>query len=658
MSDEFEINSAAAAGLIDACGLADPQTNPPDLRVVHFWAALVFAACFFLPLVQIEGNFLPARDFPPILSILGHPRWCVLSRWLYAIPLLGALAALLCRNAGADAWRLKTVVLAAAGVSPFAAMIVALGAGVGFFVLWNMLNVGAWMVLTAAVLLLGLAGAEYACRDLPKVQLRPWLGITRPEYNVWTLSYTRKKLIMMFAWLLWGDLVFNLMNTIFAPAMQFQLDRMKIPQQWNAWLISTFPAVVNFIMVPIISFRSDRTRTRFGRRIPYILATIVPLTLIICVLGYSEDIAGWIRRSPWPSRLHLAPTTLIICAMAVLIACYDFSNVFVNCVFWYLFRDVIPAKFMGRYMAAFAIMGGVAGLIWNQFFYLGIFDPRSTRAIYSGIGLLYFFGFGLMCFMVKEGQYPPPTDEVKTDPWLSRTSHAVVTFVRECFLSHPIYFMFYLANAMFFLAGACDSYFELLQIKGMGFSPAAKANLAAALIPVAMLFNVLMGWVSDRMHPLRAFLLAATCSLPFYFIQFYLRDWHIGSLILSTFTLWAIVQFVRTPLTSLNNVAGVPMLVRLYPAKQYGQFSSAAASFRHLMMIGGTFLGGLFVPWAIRHAHGDAGYRAIFLWQGFFQILGVFFLWIVYFIWRANGGENFQYDPENPRGAAPVPAST
>src|SRR5208282_869933 len=109
---------------------------------------------------------------------------------------------------------------------------------------------------------------------------------------------------------------------------------------------------------------------------------------------------------------------------------------------------------------------------WNQFFYLKIFNSHTVWHIYCTTGLRYFFGFGLMCFMVKEGQYPPVTDEVKGEPWLRRTGHAVMTYFREYFLSHPIYRMFYLSDAMFMVSGACTiGYYELLRVKGMGFSP-------------------------------------------------------------------------------------------------------------------------------------------------------------------------------------------
>ena len=61
------------------------------------------------------------------------------------------------------------------------------------------------------------------------------MAVTGPQYQVWTLSYTRKGLIAIFCWLLWGDLVWRLMEMVFQPTMQFQLDRLHIPKKWE-WL--------------------------------------------------------------------------------------------------------------------------------------------------------------------------------------------------------------------------------------------------------------------------------------------------------------------------------------------------------------------------------------------------------------------------------------
>ena len=44
-------------------------------------------------------------------------------------------------------------------------------------------------------------------------------------------------------------------------------DRLGVPMQWVGYMMGTAAAVINMTFVPVISFRSDRTRTRAaGRR--------------------------------------------------------------------------------------------------------------------------------------------------------------------------------------------------------------------------------------------------------------------------------------------------------------------------------------------------------------------------------------------------------
>ena len=98
-------------------------------------------------------------------------------------------------------------------------------------------------------------------------RLRRWLGFTDDSFKVGTLSYTRGRLILMFFWLLWGDLVWSIMEKIYPVSMPFQIDRLGIPKQWITWMTLTATSFLGVFMVPIISFCSDRTRTRWGRRV-------------------------------------------------------------------------------------------------------------------------------------------------------------------------------------------------------------------------------------------------------------------------------------------------------------------------------------------------------------------------------------------------------
>ena len=83
-------------------------------------------------------------------------------------------------------------------------------------------------------------------------RLRNWFTHTGPEYQVGTLTYTRLGLFMIFVWLLWGDLVWSLMEMIFPASMPLQLDRLGVPKEWIGYMMGTAGAVINMTFVPVV----------------------------------------------------------------------------------------------------------------------------------------------------------------------------------------------------------------------------------------------------------------------------------------------------------------------------------------------------------------------------------------------------------------------
>ena len=58
-------------------------------------------------------------------------------------------------------------------------------------------------------------------------------------------------------------------------------------------------------------------------------------------------------------------------------------------------------------------------------------------------GVAYAVGFMLMCLFVREGEYPPPPQNLNRAPGLLSSAE---TYARECF-THRLYWYFFLANA-------------------------------------------------------------------------------------------------------------------------------------------------------------------------------------------------------------------
>lgn len=453
-----------------------------------------------------------------------------------------------------------------------------------------------------------------------------------PGYTVGTLTYTKAGLIAMVFWMMVGGAAFSLMESVFPSSITLQLKRLGVPEQWMPIMIGTVGQVINFVISPIVSFRSDRTRSRWGRRIPYILATMPPLCLCLVALGFTDDIGRYIRHSAWPAELHLSPLTLIILFVGLLITLFQFFNDILNTVYWYLFADVVPIGFLGRFNGISGVVSSGCGVFFSAFIYGKI--QTDTRQIYIGAAALYLVGTVLMCWKIREGQYPTATDEPPhASRWRTFVSD-VQTYLRECFC-HPLYIAYYIYNALLAMANACSFAVILFFIYDLGFSMDHMGKFGAILSIGGMLIAFPIGWFIDRIHPIYASLLAISLLIPANFVTFFM----------GSFAMYMVVQTLRLPIGQLARCAQSTLNMRLMPKKQYGQFCSANDLVRSFTLIFGGILGGFFIHHYCR-LHGNGGYAYFWLWSSAFDVAALICLFIVYLYWRKMGGTHFSFDAE------------
>src|SRR5205823_9491876 len=123
---------------------------------------------------------------------------------------------------------------------------------------------------------------------------------------------------------------------------------------------------------------------------------------------------------------------------------WDLANIFVNTIYYYLFNDVVPAKYMSRFFAMFRVVFSLAGMAFAKWVYP--YWSTHFRSIFVIAGIGYAVGFLLMCLFVREGEYPPPPENVDhRRGFLS----SVKTYAKECF-THRLYWFFFLANTCTF----------------------------------------------------------------------------------------------------------------------------------------------------------------------------------------------------------------
>ena len=83
-------------------------------------------------------------------------------------------------------------------------------------------------------------------------------------YRCGTLTYTKAGVLSLFLWLLWGDFVFTLMETVVPSIVPLQLEKLGANNTTIGLIGVTIAGVMNMTMNPVISFKSDRHRSKWG----------------------------------------------------------------------------------------------------------------------------------------------------------------------------------------------------------------------------------------------------------------------------------------------------------------------------------------------------------------------------------------------------------
>jgi maltose/moltooligosaccharide transporter len=467
-------------------------------------------------------------------------------------------------------------------------------------------------------------------------------------YHVGTLTYTKAALINVFCWMLWGDLCLNMMESIIPRMVPLQLQKLGASNAVIGILTGSIFSLMNWIMNPLISTLSDRHRSKLGRRMPFMLYPTPFLALFLTLVGFSTNIAGYIR-SAFPRagntighffatvlpdvRMLPVSAQLTIGVIAVMLVLYKFFDLFPQCVYYYLFTDVIPQEVMGTFICLFRLTGIFGTIIFH--YWLLQYADTHPRAIYLGCGVLYLIAFTLLSLMVKEGNYPPPPPKRK-DPVL-----ATASWFRESF-SSPFYWKYFLTSACFRWSFVPFNVFLIVFAqKKLGMEAGEFGHSVAIALMVQMPLLVFLGPVLDRFHPVRVGIVGYVCMILAGVAGFFLIQSK------TTFLIFTLMEFVAI---AIFTAALSTMGPRLLPRQRYGQFCAANA------MVAESGL--LVLTWICGMVLDHFGERFIYLWVAVFSSLGLGMTFILFHAWKARGGDESYTPPEDyfplPAGAAAI----
>lgn len=454
--------------------------------------------------------------------------------------------------------------------------------------------------------------------------LPPASPAPRKVWRVGTLTYTSGGLVILFCWLLAGDFAWSMKERSVMWVVQLLIKKFEASDMIAGLMIGTLPQALALVLTPIVSYKSDRHRGPWGRRIPFLVIPTPIAALSMVGLAYSPVMGEALHSVLGASSPGENPSILIV--FAVFWTLFEVATVIANAVFFALINDVVPKEVLGRFYGMFRATGLLVAMTFNYF----LFGKAETHytAIFVGIGLIYGVGFTAMCLKVKEGSYPPPPP---VQPGRAGgTVAAVRTYFRDCF-TRPYFLWVYATVALSWMAIVVVNLFNLFYAQSVGMSMDTYGKYLAATFLISFIFAYVLGSFADRLHPLRLGLGLMTV---------YAIVMLVAGLFVHDAPSFGVALLAYGVMGGSWQTATASLTMKLFPQSRYAEIDSARALVTSFgLMIVGPIMG----RFLDLTGH---NYRYVYLAAAFLAILAVLTGLVVYRRFLHYGGPHNYTPPE------------
>lgn len=390
-------------------------------------------------------------------------------------------------------------------------------------------------------------------------------GTTSPAAKTWkagTLAYTTSGVIVLFAWLLMGDFAWSMRERSVGPMAHWYLSHLNVPNVVFGLLLTSFPAAVSFVLVPIMSVKSDRHRGKWGRRIPFLIVTTPLAACGMIGLACAPLLAKWVH-AHFPGQSEMVVS--VIC-FAFFWAAFEFATIAGSSLFGGLINDVVPKELLGRFYGLFRAVSLIDGMIFN-YWIIGKVTEHFTL-IMAVVGVFYGTAFTFVCMKIKEGAYPPPAPRGPGAPGvLSGFWRGSLSYFRECF-SKPYYLLVFVMMTASFSAFAPVNIFAIPYARSLGVDMDTYGKYLALTFLISLCLSYFIGWLVDIFHPLRMSLAAL---LGYAAVAFW------GRIYADTPAAFLSAWVAHGVLSGVFFTSAASLGQRLFPHEKFAQFSSASA---------------------------------------------------------------------------------
>lgn len=350
----------------------------------------------------------------------------------------------------------------------------------------------------------------------------------------------RTGLIVLCALLLIGDLGWSLRERSVQELFKVHLLRFSQDATLLNVLIGALPALLALSLGPLIGAWSDRTRSRYGRRIPFVLGTAVVGT--IGMLGMAASTSLWALALSW--------------------TVFEIATIVGNPLFMALINDTVPRPVLGRFFALFRIVSLATGAAFFALFFhnetVAVFQP-----LLATIAAVYLVCMLLVCWRVREPDHGPPP-RTSWRPWQAGDQQWLPLFAAVS------------VGAVALLPININAYNACAQfgVDADGFGGAIALTYA---ISIGLAWP--LGWLADRYHPLRV----GTVVLGVYALCM-LAAWRL----VDGRTAFLVALIAHGVLAGCFLTGTVSLLPALLPRGRFSQLAAVSASVTALLVVVST----------------------------------------------------------------------
>lgn len=434
------------------------------------------------------------------------------------------------------------------------------------------------------------------------------------------LKYTLPQMLIVASFLMFSSKMFCIICDDLVPGVKpILLDKVGATATQIALVIGTIPQILGFFLVPLISTVSDKTRTRWGRRIPYMMFSAPALLILLQMIAWHREISDFLLRiipawSGYNVDFYLLAGSILLFQVAFL---------FPGSVSSYLIVDVIPKAFIGRFMVCAMIIGTILRALFNFFLLKTTVD--HTKLTFGVFGAIFALSYILLFCFVKEGTYPPVEDKIEKEASvLQKSWDYLAMFFRECF-SHKIYIFTFLCIGLTSASNICRNMFNvLLATKDIGMGIDQYGRIIGIGSLAAVIVVAILGKVVDKYNPMIIYFVSGL---------FIMAVNVFGHFFVYTTETFAVIGITTAVMYAVQGVVLIPLLASIFPPEKFGQFASANSMTISIILLFASYGGGRLTDWL--------GYRVMFAWDFAVTLLASIALIAVYREWKKYGGKNY-----------------